>query len=183
MKRSIGAALLFLGFAATNAFAQEKQFDFLLGQWDVDVLPKVSAIAAAMHGAPKLSGTWRAWRAMDGLAIEDELRVVDASGNPISLSHAMRIYSKADRRWKAVALDAFRARFSESSGEAAGGDIVLTGRGNDPEGRPVVTRVRYTEIGANGFRLQQDRSSDEGRTWDEAVLTIVARRTAAAGAK
>lgn len=180
MKRFAAAVLLLSGLGATGALAQEKQFDFLLGQWEVDVRPKVSGIAAAIHGAPKLTGTWKAWRALDGLAIEDELRIVDASGNPISLTHAMRIYSKAERRWKAASVDAFRARLGESSGEAAGADIVMSGRGTDPEGRPVMNRVRYLDIGPSGFRMQQDRSGDEGKTWDEAVLTIVAKRTGAA---
>jgi hypothetical protein len=180
MKRFATAAAFLWALAATGALAQEKQFDFLLGQWELDVRPKVSGIAAAIHGSPKLTGTWKAWRALDGLAIEDELRIVDASGNPISLSHAMRIYSKADRRWKASSLDGFRARFNESSGEAAGADLVMSSRGIDPDGKRVMNRARYTDIGPNGFRMLQDRSSDEGKTWDEAVLTIVAKRSGAA---
>jgi hypothetical protein len=141
------------------------------------VQPKVSSIAAAIHGTPKLVGTWKAWRALDGLAVEDEMRVVDASGNPISLSHALRIYAKNEGRWKIQGLDAYRSRFSESSGQFQGGEMRIDGRGFDPEGHPVMTRVRYHDIGANGFRMQQDRSSDDGRTWDEGVLTIVAKRT------
>jgi hypothetical protein len=159
---------------------ESRQFDFLLGQWEIDVQPKVSGIAAAIHGTPKLAGTWKAWRALDGLAVEDELRVVDASGNPISLSHALRTYSKSEGRWKVQGLDAYRSHFSESSGQLQAGEMRLNGRSLDAEGRPVLTRIRYYDIGANGFRMQQDRSSDEGRTWDENVLTVVARRVAAA---
>ena len=182
MKRFAAALFLLGALAATGAAAQEKQFDFLIGQWDVEVRPKVSGIAAAIHGAPKLGGTWKAWRAMDGLAIEDELRILDASGNPISFTHGMRIYSKADRRWKSGSLDAYRARFSESSGEAAGGELVMSGRGTDPQGQPVMTRARYLDIGANGFRMLQERSADEGKTWEE-TLTIVAKRTGGATAR
>lgn len=182
MKRFAAALFLLCALAATGAAAQEKQFDFLIGQWDVEVRPKVSGIAAAIHGAPKLGGTWKAWRAMDGLAIEDELRILDASGNPISFTHGMRIYSKADRRWKSGSLDAYRARFSESSGEAAGNELVMSGRGTDPQGQPVMTRARYLDIGANGFRMLQERSADEGKTWEE-TLTIVAKRTGGATAR
>jgi hypothetical protein len=159
---------------------ESQQFDFLLGQWELDVQPKVSGIAAAIHGSPKLVGTWKAWRALDGLAVEDEMRVVDASGNPISLSHALRTYSKSEGRWKVQGLDAYRSRFSESSGQLQGGEMRMSGRGFDAEGHPVVTRIRYYDIGANGFRMQQDRSSDDGRNWDEGVVTVVARRVAPA---
>ncbi len=176
---ALACALPAFLFAQTPA-PESKQFDFLLGQWELDVQPKVSGIAAAIHGTPKLVGTWKAWRALDGLAVEDEIRVVDASGNPISLSHALRTYSKSEGRWKTQGLDAYRAQFSESTGQLQGGEMRLNGRGLDGEGRPVLSRVRYYDIGANGFRMQQDRSSDDGRTWDEGVLTIVARRTAAA---
>ena len=181
MSRFACLALAAATLCCTNVLAQqEKQFDFLLGAWEVEVQPKVSGLAAAIHGTPRLSGTWKAWRALDGLAIEDELRVVDASGNPISLTHALRIYSKTDRRWKVGGADAFRARFSESSGEGVGGEMRLSGRGTDAEGRPAVTRVRYYDIKPDGFRMQQDRSIDDGKTWDEAVLVIVAKRVAAA---
>src|SRR5437764_1451564 len=61
---------------------EASQFDFLLGQWELTVMPKVSSLAAAIHGAPRLLGTWKGWRAMDGYGIEDELRIVDGSGNP-----------------------------------------------------------------------------------------------------
>jgi hypothetical protein len=92
--------------AAANAPAEAKQFDFLLGQWELDVHPKVSGLAAMFHGAPKLSGIWKAWRALDGLVIEDEMRIVDASGNPKSLTRAQRIWSTHDARWKVVMIDA-----------------------------------------------------------------------------
>ena len=182
MKRFAGVLLLLAGLASANAAAQERQFDFLIGQWDVEVRPKVSGIAAAIHGAPKLGGTWKAWRAMDGLAIEDELRILDASGNPISFTHGMRIYSKADRRWKSGSLDAYRAHFNESSGEAVGGELVMSSRGVDPQGHAVMNRARYLDVGPGGFRMLQERSSDEGKTWEE-TLTIVAKRTGAAPAR
>jgi hypothetical protein len=178
-------AFAFLCALPAALFAQapapeSRQFDFLLGQWEIDVQPKVSSIVAALHGTPKLVGTWKAWRALDGLAVEDEMRVVDASGNPISLSHALRTYSKSEGRWKIQGLDAYRSHFSESTGQFQGGEMRLNGRSFDAEGHPVLTRIRYYDIAANGFRMTQDRSSDEGRTWDEGVIAIAAKRTAAA---
>jgi hypothetical protein len=162
---------------------EAKQFDFLLGQWQVDVKPKLSGIAGMIHGAPKLQGAWKAWRTLDGLAVEDELRIIDASGNPISLTHALRIYSKADGRWKLSGLDAYRARFSESAGGLEAGEMRISGRGLDAEGKPSLTRTRYYDVSPNGFRVRQDRSSDNGQTWDEGVLEMVATRTAPAAAR
>jgi len=164
---------------ATSAAPEARQFDFMIGQWELEVRPKISSIAAMIHGAPKLVGTWKAWRAFDGFGIDDEVRIVDASGNPVSLSHAMRVFSASESRWSATTLDVYRGRVAVSSGAMQGRDMVMNGSGTDAEGKPTLTRARYTDIAPDAFRVQQDRSSDNGQTWDEAVLVIAAKRVSA----
>lgn len=159
--------------------AESKQFDFLIGQWELVVTPKVSSLAARIHGAPKLAGTWKAWRAFDGFGVEDELRIVDGSGNPNALSHALRIFDPAAKRWLITGLDVYRARFSSSTAEWNGTEMVTSGSGTDPQGRAILTRTRFTGISPNEFRMTQDRSPDDGKTWETAVLTIQAKRIAA----
>jgi hypothetical protein len=100
---------------ASTAPAEAGQFDFLIGQWEVRVTPKVAGLAARIHGAPSLQGNWKAWKAMDGFGIEDELRIVDGSGNPNALSHAMRLYDASQRRWTQVTMDAYRAVVTTST--------------------------------------------------------------------
>ncbi len=158
---------------------EAKQFDFLLCQWDVDVRPKVSGLVAMIHGAPRLVGTWTARRTADGLGVEDEMRIVDASGNPISLSRALRTYIEADARWKVRGTDVTHASTSESTGQWLGGEMHLDGRSTNADGTLVLTRTRYSDITKDSFRMQQDRSTDNGQSWEERSLTIDARRTAA----
>jgi len=164
--------------AAANAPAEAKQFDFLLGQWELEVHPKVSGLAAMIHGTPKLVGTWKAWRAADGAGIEDEMNIVDSSGNPLSLSRAQRNYVAAEGHWKIHGHDVNRNRDSEASGTMQGAEMRLTGQYNDGDGT-TLTRTRYYDITADSFRMQQDRSTDNGQTWNEGVLSIDAKRTAA----
>jgi hypothetical protein len=156
------------------------QFDFLIGQWELVVTPKVNSLAAKIHGSPKFLGTWKAWHAVDGFGVEDELRIMDRSGNPSSLSQALRVYSANERKWIITGIDAYRGRASSSSGEWKGNEMVLMGQGTDEEGKPYQTRTRYYDIGAGAFKYQQDRSSDGGKTWDEGALKIAAKRVAAA---
>lgn len=156
------------------------QFDFLIGQWELVVRPKVNSLAARIHGAPRLAGTWKAWRAMDGWGVEDELRIVDASGNPTSLTHALRVFDATQRRWSQMVLDVYRGRFTQGSAALANGAMTVTSRGTDQEGRAYVLRTRFDGITATAFRVQQDRSYDNGETWDEGTLRIDARRTAQA---
>lgn len=164
--------------AASTAPREAVQFDFLVGQWDVEVTPKVSGMAAMLHGAPKLSGVWKAWKALDGFGVEDELRIVDASANPISLSHTLRVWDSRNKRWAVQGLDVYRARFSSSQGQWQDNEMRLTGSGTSPEGKPTLTRTRFFDITPQGFRMKQDRSIDDGATWDEGVLSIVAKRSA-----
>jgi hypothetical protein len=164
---------------AFAAPAQARQFDFLIGQWELTVRPKVSGLAARIHGSPRLLGTWKAWKAFDGFGIEDELRIVDASGNPASLSHALRVFDGAARHWTITSLDVYRTRFSTATAEWKNGEMVSTNPGTDSEGKPMVVRSRFHAITPNSFRYQQDRSSDAGRTWNEGVLRIEAKRVGA----
>jgi formylglycine-generating enzyme required for sulfatase activity len=89
------------------------------------VHPKVSSLVAMIHGSPKLVGTLKAWRAPGGLGVEDEMRIVDASGNPISLNHASRVFAQADARWRIIGVDTLRGRKSEASGQWQNGEMRL----------------------------------------------------------
>ena len=165
-----------------SAPAEAKQFDFMLGEWRIEVHPKVSGLAAMIHGAPKLTGMWKAWRVLDGRGVEDEMRIVDGSGNPVTLNRNLRVYSGAEARWKVCGMDAYHARSSEASGALRDGEMRMDGHFTEGDGKTVLTRTRFFGIGPDAFHMQQDRSEDNGQSWNEAVLTINAKRTAATAA-
>ena len=167
---------------STVAPREASQFDFLVGQWQLEVRPAVSSLAAKIHGVPKLIGTWKAWRAVDGFGIEDELRISDESGNPKTLAHAVRVYDAVRRHWTTSTLDVYRAAFGTSTGEWAENQMTATLRGTDTDGRPSMTRTRFSDITPTSFRFIQERSADDGRTWTE-TLRIQAKRTAPTAAR
>lgn len=158
---------------------EAEQFAFLVGQWEVTVMPKVSSLAARIHGQPKLLGSWKAWKALDGFGIEDELRIIDASGNPNALTHTVRLYDAAQSRWTQTSLDVYRARFTTANGGFADGVLTLRSVGRDAEGKPYVQRARFYDITPTSFKWQSDRSNDGERTWEEGVLRMEAKRVAA----
>jgi hypothetical protein len=155
------------------------QFDFMVGQWELVVKPLATSLAARIHGAPRLSGTWKAWRALDGWGIEDELRITDASGNPRAFSHAVRVYDATARRWNVSLLDVYRGAFTTSTADWRDGAMLTASQSTDADGKRYLVRTRYYDVTPTGFRYQQDRSADDGRTWTEGVLRIEARRVAA----
>jgi len=164
----------------TSAPAEARQHDFLIGQWELVVKVPPAGLAQRIHGVPKLVGTWKAWRAFDGFGLEDELRISDAAGNPLSLTHALRFYDRTARTWSITVLDVYRGRLTSATGEWKDGRMVQNGRGTDPEGKPALVRSRFHDITPTSFKWQQDRSSDNGKTWTEGTLRIEARRVAAA---
>ena len=159
---------------------EARQFDFLVGEWAITASPKVGSLAALMHGAPKLVGTWTAKRAFDGRGVEDELRIVDASGNPVSLTRALRIWSPFERRWLVATVDAYRARIGQAKATLREGTMQVDASGVDAQGKPYLARSRFEVDGADRFRVVQDRSLDGGESWDEATLVIEATRASAA---
>ena len=158
---------------------EASQFDFLVGQWEIVAQPRVEGLAARIHGNPKFPGTWKAWRGLDGWGIEDELRLTDESGNPRAFTHSVRIYDPTARHWKLSSLDVHRSIFHSATAEWRDDAMHVSGQGTDAEGRAYLTRTRFHDITPNGFRLQQDRSYDDGRTWTEEFLKIEAKRVAA----
>jgi len=166
--------------AAPSAPAEARQHDFLVGQWELVVKVPPAGLAQRIHGVPKLVGTWKAWRAFDGFGVEDELRITDAAGNPLSLSHALRYYDRTARSWSITLLDVYRGRLTSATAEWKDGRMVQNGRGTDPEGKPTLVRSRFHDITPGSFKWQQDRSADNGKTWTEGTLRIEARRVAAA---
>ena len=178
---SLLAIIPFGAFAQNDTSPTDaaKQFDFLLGQWELDVHVKTSGLAAMIHGTPQLSGTWKAWRAVDGRAIEDELRIVDASGNPLTLDRVLRFYAAGEKSWKMIGIDLHQNRTHESVGQFQDGQMRVESHSTDAQGKQTMTRSRYVDIAADAFRLLQERSVDGGTTWEEGPISIDAKRIAA----
>jgi hypothetical protein len=166
------------GRPSYKAPAEARQFDFLIGHWDLEITVPPPSLAARIHGMPKLVGSWKAWRGLDGWGIEDELRITDEAGNPMSLAHALRAWDAAAGRWSYSTVDAYRARFTGGGAEWRGGEMHLTSTGTDLEGRAYSGRSRFFAIAPDSFRFQQDRSFDGGTTWTEGTLRITAKRVA-----
>ena len=158
---------------------EASQFDFLVGQWEIVAQPRVEGLAARIHGSPKFPGTWKAWRALDGWGIEDELRLTDESGNPRAFTHCVRMYDPTARQWKLSLVDVYRSTVFSATGEWRDDTMHVSSQGTDADGRAYKTRTRFHDISANGFRLQQDRSYDDGHTWIEEFLRIEAKRVSA----
>ena len=154
------------------------QYNYLIGQWELEVRPLVTGLAK-IHGTPKFIGTWKAWRALDGWGIEDEMKISDGSGNPRTYTHSVRIYDAKAQRWMVNALDVYQQKFGSATARWSGREMNQSGSGTDSEGKAYMARTRVYDITPNSFKWQQDRSVDGGRTWTEGTLRIEAKRVSA----
>lgn len=169
--------LMFSWCCAAGAAAPEtQQFDFLLGDWQVSGEVKVSGLVAMIHGRPKLAGSWKAWRAADGQGIEDALTLTDAAGTPRAAIHLTRRFSRDDNCWKISGRDAYKGTLPPATARRQGDEMLMTSSGTTPEGKRYRTRTHYLAIGPRSFRVVQDRSYDEGKTWDEGAMTLDVHR-------
>lgn len=170
------------GGASTSTPAAPKegaQFDFLIGQWELSVKPLATTLGQRIHGVPKLLGTWKAWRALDGWGIHDEIRLSDASGNPRLFSSSVRFFDAKARRWSISSIDVYKNVQAQSTAEWRGSEMVISGSGVDDEGKPFTSRATFSKITAKAFSYRLDRSTDGGKTWTEGITKIDAVRVAA----
>ena len=158
------------------------QFNFLAGQWELIVKPAPTSLGQRIHGVPKLVGTWKGWRALDGWGFEDELRITDNSGNPVMLSHAVRYYDAGAKQWKSSTVDVYRGVFTNATAQMSGSSIVTSSSGVDQEGKSYLSKSTYSAITPGSFKFVQQRSIDGGKTWKE-NLTIEAKRVSATASR
>ena len=158
------------------------QFNFLVGQWELVVKPAAASLGQRIHGVPKLVGTWKGWKALDGFGIEDELRITDNSGNPMTLAHAVRYYDGVAKQWKTSTVDVYRGVITLATGQMRGDEMNVASQGKDAEGKPYLSRARYTDITPASFRFLQERSTDNGKSWKE-NLTIEAKKVSASASR
>ena len=167
----------------TRAPREASQYDFLVGQWELAVTPKVSGLVARIHGVPRLHGSWKGTRALDGWGVEDELRIADESGNPILYTHFVRIYDAGAKHWIVSAIDVYRQRLATSSAQWQNGEMLTIADAIDPEGKPYRSRTHLTDITPTTFHYTQDVSHDGGVTWELGHLVMEAKRVTGAASR
>jgi hypothetical protein len=155
--------------------APGQEFDFLLGDWQLQVTPKVSSLVVLIHGAPRLLGRWRAQREGDVRSIRDQLRIFDRSGNPISEMLSQRRYQRERQLWTVQSQDQARQRQSTGSARWHEHRLEVLSQARDGNGQTSEVRSYFSEITADRFMLIQERRSDANAPF-ERIFEIIATR-------
>ena len=152
---------------------EASQFDFLLGEWTVDVSSR------APGTPPRYQGVWRAAKTLNGLGIVDEYGVADDAGRIVYAGTTLRVFDTKAGKWTMRYVDAWggeTGRWSELVGVKEGPEMHVEQRGQAADGRTTILKIRYYNIQPSRFSWAADNSSDGGATWVRDYLRIEATR-------
>ncbi len=152
---------------------EASQFDFLLGEWSVDVTSKSPGTP------PRYHGVWRAAKTLNGLGMVDEFGVSDDAGRIVYAGTTLRVFDTKTATWTMRYVDELggaTGRWSELVGVKQGSEMHVEQRGQSPDGRTTILKIRYYNIQPDHFSWSADRSSDGGATWVPEYLRLEATR-------
>lgn len=149
-------------------------FDFLIGSWSCDArVTMESSAAQEQHRAD-----WTARYVLEGHAIIDEYREMRPTGELVRFGATLRSYDSERGAWVMRWLDALHATWFDLGPEDLGGvqleNGAITFMHRLPGGELI--RATFADISEHRFTWRADRSADGGRSWQEAVMVIHARR-------
>ena len=151
---------------AASYKAHQGEFDYLLGDWEFTA-------NSQEHG--KYRGLWTAVRLVEG-QILDEFRVVGDNGETVYVTTTIRAYNAWMDRWELVGMDEGNGLQDFGTARRVGSEMHLEQKFGVASGKPVIRRIRYSDIRPDRFSWTSDLSRDDGKTWIKAELTIEAQR-------
>jgi len=152
---------------------EASQFDFLVGEWTVDVTSK------APGAPPQYHGVWRAAKTLNGLGVVDEYGIVDDSDRVVYSGATLRVFDTQTGTWTMRYVDQLggqTGRWSELVGVEQGREMHVEQRGQAPDGRTTILKIRYYNIQPQHFSWAADQSSDGGASWVRDYLRLEATR-------
>ena len=135
------------------AAAEQKQFDFWVGNWDA-TWPGAKA-GEVGHGTNNIT------RVLDGCVVEENFSACD-SGH--LRGHSVSIFVTSAGKWKQTWVDN-EGGYLDFTGEWKDGQMILSREATGPNGAKSLQRMVYKNISANEFDWSWEASTDGGKTW------------------
>jgi hypothetical protein len=153
---------------------ESRQFEFLIGEWDVAASRYKPDGSVLLH----YQGTWSARYLNEGRMVLDDFKALAPSGEEVSSYVTLRTYSEVTHRWEMSGLAALQPAVAvEWHGEWKDGEMRIDAFGTDPKGGPVRNRIRFFLIERDRFSWDSNISLDDGKTW-VLVSSLTATRAA-----
>jgi hypothetical protein len=141
---------------------ESRQFDFLIGDWDV------AATRYKEDGSPLMhyKASWSAKHLNEGRMVIDDFKAHLPTGQDISSFVTLRTYSEATQRWELAGLPALQpAAIAQWRGAWKDGEMLLDAIGKDMAGASIQNKIRFFNITKDSFDWVSNNSHDNGKTW------------------
>jgi hypothetical protein len=140
------------------AMEAEHGFDFLEGSWDA------ICRVPGENGWAEAPGSLTAARALDGKVFIERFEGIYHGGRLQGLG--LRAFNRETRQWEHTWTDSLEpGHFHVWKGEFRDGKIDLVGSWTEADGRPVRSRLTWSNITGDSAHWESSRSSDGGKTW------------------
>ena len=140
--------------------AENRQFDFWIGEWDVQA------------GGQK-AGTNSVQRILDGCVIfENWTGALGLTGK------SFNIYNASTHKWQQTWVDS-RGSVLELNGEYKDGTIQLSGETKQKDGSRLLQRLTFFNLSPERVRQFWEQSTDGGKTWTVAFDGMYVRKKTA----
>lgn len=173
---TFSTALLVLSLAQSvsaphpQAPAELSKLAFFVGAWDLNSQSLQRDGSYTSHKA-RSDVYW----ALDGMALIDEFRSIDANGDTVFRGLSFRTWDVQNQRVAIKWVMANSSGMTDIQAKWKDGELHMEGRGYD-EGGEFLERARYYEISVDSYRFELSRSYDNGEHWVEGMNLIEARR-------
>ena len=145
-----------------GAPAESRQFDFLVGDWDISVT-RYSPDGSVLLKYP---ARWSAKSLHDGRMMLDDFTAYSASGKELSSYVTLRTYCEATERWEISGLGALQpATNARWHGQWKDNEMQTEAIGADANGTSIRNRIRFFSIEGDRFAWESRVSFDDGKTW------------------
>ena len=149
--------------AAPCSAPECRQFDFWIGDWDVQ----------KADGTP--AGTNRIEKILGGCALEENWK-----GARGSAGRSLNLWDATDGRWHQTWVDDQGTRLVLEGG-LEGARMVMTGESPTSNGGRALNRITWTPVDRDRIEQRWEVSADGGRTWNDAFYGLYVRRKSGAG--
>jgi len=147
----------------------ERQFDFLEGDWDA------RCRVPSKDGWEEAAGRLTASRTLDGLVSIEHFEGIYHGGALKGLG--LRAFNRETQEWEHTWTDTLSpGNFHVWKGAFRDGKIDLIGEWTEADGRPVRSRLTWSDIRADSAHWESARSSDGGKTWQIHWVIDIRRR-------
>lgn len=143
-----------------------RQFDFVIGDWNVDMTYYAPG-KEPFHYRAKWHNHW----VVNGFIVMQEWR------GPYATGAEMRYYDKNEQQWTGRNIyPGSKVAWHNTSAAFKDGEMVVIIEGTSDQRGAFLNRETYYDIQQDSFRMKSDRSYDGGQTWEKGQYDMICFR-------